>query len=454
MENTINSEFKDSLWKIALPSALQTLLFTSLSFVDSIMVGRLGQFEFNAVGMGAQLLFVASMINVGIVSATSIYMAQYYGAKDYTKYRSVIGVAIMSSGAFALAFSIMTTFFPRLLLSYTTTNEAILEHGVSYLRLAGLQLPFAAISLSLSVGFKTAKNAKIPLIVTGVGFFVNTILNYILIFGNFGAPEMRVKGAAIATIVARILNLVLYALMIYKTKNVIKDKISDMLAFSGKLFKKIFNTGWSVVVHECLWSIGLAMFGLLISRFSADSYSAYTISTMFMRFVFVFAFGINSAASVTIGAQLGRSDIDMAIVYEKKYTKTQIFVSVLSAALVIVLAHLLVGYFNVSDAIHESAIYMVYITCAVLPFKLYTGMHTAGILRAGGDTIVPVLYELASLYIFKIPILYFLAKYTDTSFEMILIYTSISDLLLTVLIYGRVKTKKWAKNLITEEQNA
>lgn len=443
------NEFKESFLKIALPAALQNLLFFSFNFIDAIMVGRLGQSEFNATSLGAQFFFISGFFSIGIISSTIIYMAQYFGNKEYKNFRAVVGFAIILSVSSSFIFSIIAILFPKELAMLFTNDEKIIHHAIIYLRIAGFQAPLSAFSKSIGMSFRVSKNGKLTLFVSTFSILLNTLLNYLLIFGKFSFPEMRVAGAALATVISMIFGNILYVIVIIKTNNILKSKIKEYFSFSKELVKKISKTGWSVVLHECLWSIGVTSYGFFLSNFSKDAYSSYHIAYIFARFVITFSMGVSSAASVTIGMQLGRKDIKKALEYEKKYTITQMLVAFVSAIFVIVVSRLMIGDFNVSESVREDALYMVTILCLFFPFTLYNGMQAAGILRAGGDTRVPVILELLGIYAFKLPALLILHYYSKLEFTQILLVTSFADVFVSVLIYKRVKSKKWAKNLIS-----
>lgn len=442
------TEFKESFYKIALPSSLQMLLMTSLAFVDSIMVGSLGQFEYNAVGLAGQYTFIASLFNVGIVSSVMIYMSQFYGAKEFVKFRGALGFGVIFALTISSIFMAVAVFLPVQLMSLFTDHQQIIDYGVSYLTMAGLQFPFMALTLSFSYAFKASKNATVPLIVSLVSFSLNSLLNYFLIYGILFFPPLGVRGAAIATVLSRSTALVLYLVIIFSTQNILRAKLSDFFSFTKKFIVNIFRTGWSVILHECFWSVGISSLMFIVSRERTDAYSSFQIASSFSRFMMVFSLGVSSAASITIGALLGRKNIDAALKYEKKYSIVQMIMSIISAVVIIGLIYLLIDVFNVSEEIKYNAIVYTVIICIFNPMKFYSGMQAAGILRAGGDTKWPVLYEVAPIYLIKIPLLLVLLRHTNLPFSIILPITYIGDFVTFILIYMRVKSRKWAKNLI------
>ncbi len=445
-----NQEFKESFRKIALPVGLQNILFISLNFVDSLMVGRLGQAEFNAVGLGGQYYFLINLFVVGTASASAIYMSQFFGNDDIKGYRKSSGLAILSCLIIGLLAGGLAILLPAKIMRIFTEDSAVINNGIKYLSIIGFQLPIMSVMLPLAMASRASRNAKLPLIISAISLISNTALNYVLIFGKFGFPKLGVSGAALATLISSVLALLLYVVIINTTQNALRGSIKDFLNIDKAFIVKVYSTGWTVIVHECLWSLGISLFVLILSRTSTDGYTAYQIASKFVKFSFIFIMAISSSASVTIGMLLGRKDIDKALIYEKMYSKTQVAINTVVAVLIVILTYYLVDLFKVSAAIKSDAFYTTIALCLFLPLKSYSGMQAAGILRAGGDTKIPVFMELAGTYLVDVPVLYILLNYSNLTTPQIIFFASSGSILTSILLYRRVKSKKWAKNLISE----
>lgn len=446
-----DQEFKDSFRKIALPVGLQNLLFTSLSFIDSLMVGKLGQAEYNAVGLAAQYTFIIHLIAVGISSAAMIYMSQYFGNKDIKGFKSASGLGMITCTALGLLAGLAALLIPESIMSLFTKEPAIINHGVRYLSIVAFQLPLALLTLTIAKASRVSQNAKLPLKISIVSLSINTILNYILIFGKFGFPALGVAGAAYATLTSSALSLILYIIIINSSDNPLRGSLRDYFDISKSFIIKVFKTGWTVILHEYLWSLGMSLFVLILSRMSTDGYTAYQIASQFASFAFIFAMAVSSSASVTIGILLGRKDIEKALAYEKKYSRVQLLLGVMMSVVVISVTYFAVDLFKVSSAIRTAAFYTTIAECIFLPLRTYSGMQAAGILRAGGDTKVPVFMELIGTYFVDVPILFILLRFTSLNTPLIIFFSSTGAILTSVLLYGRVKSRSWAKNLISDE---
>lgn len=449
-KNTENKEFAESFRKIALPVGLQNLFFTSLGLIDTFMVGKLGQIEYNAVGLGGQYYFIINLIVVGLASSSVIYMAQYFGNNEIKGYRKSTGLAVISCLIVSLIAGIVAIFFPEKIISIFTKDPKIIDYGVQYLRIIGFQIPIISVIIPIAMASRAGENAKLPLKISIVSMSSNTILNYILIFGHLGFPKLEVRGAAYATLISSIISLLLYIILIQVKAPPLKGPLSDFTNISKEFIKKVFSTGWTIILHECLWSLGISTFIIVLSRLSTDKYTAYQIGSQFIRFAFIFTTAISSAGSVTIGMLLGRNMIDTAIRYEKKYSKLQILISAAAAVIIVFFSYFLVNIFKVAPYLQKSAWHTTIALCLFLPVRGYSGMLAAGILRAGGDTKIPVIYELFGIYFLNIPILYICLKYTAISLPYVIILASLGDLATAILLYLRVKKGTWANNLIAD----
>ncbi len=448
LNDSYHQEFKESFRKVALPVGLQNLLFISLSFVDSLMVGRLGQVEYNAVGLATQYKFIVNLVVVGLSSALVIYMSQYYGKDDKKGFHSALGLALIMTTGFGLICGLVGFFLPNGIMALYTKDMAIIKEGADYLKIIAFELPLMAMVFPLAMASRASKNAKLPLYISGIAFSCNTILNYLLIFGNFGFPELAVKGAALATLLARIMSLLLYLIILNTRENYLKAPLKEYFDISKTFVLKVFSTGWTVILHETLWSLGISTFILILSQMTTDGYTSYQIAVQIWRFNFMFAMAISSSASVTIGQLLGRNEIEKALNYERLYSRVQIIVGVFAGLFVIAITYLFIDFFNVSESIRRNAFYIAIALSVFLPILNYNAMQAAGILRAGGDTKVPVFIELSGIYFIEIPLLYLLLKYSDLPIAWIIFCTNFGLIVVFLALRKRVKTGKWARNLV------
>ena len=199
---------------LSIPIIIQQFIQAALNMVDTIMIGKLGSDEIAAVGIANQVFFIVMMVIFGLNSGISVYIAQFWGRKDTSNIRKTMGVSLSLGLIVGIVFCLVAVIMPKQIMSLFIDNENVINLGVKYLKIIAFSYIFTAVSLSFHVVSRGIGKTAMPMVVSAIALSVNTILNYALIFGNFGMPRLGVEGAAIATVIARILEFVLMTVMI------------------------------------------------------------------------------------------------------------------------------------------------------------------------------------------------------------------------------------------------
>ena len=213
---------------IALPITIQNLISTSLNMVDTVMIGRLGEKQIAAVGLANQLFFLFILIAFGTNSGASIFIAQYWGKKDTLQIRKVLGLSLLVGGAISLVFAAGAFFIPEFILRIFTEDEQVVLLGSQYLRIISFSYLMTTISFAYGFASRSVGQAKLPMYVSAASLLCNTLLNYLLIFGKFGFPMMGIRGAAIATVISRFLEMFLLLFIIYKKGDTLAAKFHEI----------------------------------------------------------------------------------------------------------------------------------------------------------------------------------------------------------------------------------
>ncbi|HYE69422.1 MAG TPA: MATE family efflux transporter, partial [Anaerovoracaceae bacterium] len=249
-----------TLARVALPIALQSLITSSLNLLDNLMVGSLGEVELAAVGLSSQLFFVHLGVMFGFASGASAFMAQFWGKQETQNIRKVAGFAVAVCFSVSLLFFLPAVLFPEKVLGLFTDIPEVIDLGKDFIRIAAIGFLTLGITYPLSAALRTTQQTSIPLKISAVIFSVNTILNFFLIFGSFGAPEMGVAGAATATAIARMLELLMYLYVIFVRKNLLAGRIREFIDWNRPLVARILVTAIPVLINETMWSMGMATY--------------------------------------------------------------------------------------------------------------------------------------------------------------------------------------------------
>ena len=298
--------FYKRLFLLALPLILQNLITTSLGFVDTFMVGMLGQNELSAVTAANTPIYLLQIIILGLLSGLSVLASQYWGKGDTDSINRCMGVSLYAGLIIAVSVAAVLFFFPLHVMALVTNNDLLIELGAPYLRIVGLSYIFNTIS-SVYIGMqRSTENPAMGMIVFGISMLTNTGLNYILIFGKFGAPALGITGAAIATLTSRVLEFVIVAVYAPRYRRV-PLMLRLLLRPGGAMARSFLKYATPVLVNEVLWGLGVSVMTAVMGHMaiSTDMLAAHAIMGNIDKFSTVACFGIAGATAVIVGKRIG-----------------------------------------------------------------------------------------------------------------------------------------------------
>ncbi|MCH4889490.1 MATE family efflux transporter [Acidaminobacter sp. JC074] len=441
-------KFLRRLLVLSVPIIIQQFIQAALNMVDTVMIGRLGSDEIAAVGIANQVFFFVMLIIFGINSGVSVFIAQFYGRNDHKNIKKTMGVSLVSGLIVGILFCIVAVSIPRQLMSLFIDDAHVIELGVSYLRIVAYSYIFMAISMSFSVASRGIGKTVIPMLVTAIALSVNTTLNYGLIFGNFGLPALGIEGAAIATLIARIVEFVIMLSIIYGSKSLLAASIKDLLSFDLGFFKKIFIKAGPVLVNEIFWSLGTIVYMWSIGQIGAEAVASYQITLSAYRFYEVAFVGFGSAASVMIGNSIGAGDESLAVYYGKRISKGGLVFSLFTSLIMFMLAPLILKFFNVSDAVMADSLKLFHLYCVYGVFRVYNLMKIVGMFRGGGDTRFAMLAEMGSVWLVGVPMALIGSRVLHLSVVYVVWMILTEEVVKATLCAIRFRSGKWVHNVI------
>lgn len=440
--------FFKTLFSIALPITLQNLIGSSLNMVDTVMVGELGESQVAAVGLANQLFFLLSLVLFGINSGSSIFISQFWGKKDVANIRRVLGIALLTGGVFSFIFTAIAFFSPGFVLRLFSEDAYVIELGSGYLRIVSLSYVITGISFAYGFASRSIGQAKLPMIVSAVSLGCNTILNYLLIFGKFGFPEMGVDGAALATLIARIVEVVLMTMIIYRKGYALAGRLRELLDLSMVFVIKFFKTTIPVILNEGFWALGMTMYSAAYARISTGAVAAVQISNTIQNLFMVIFFGMGNACAVMIGNKIGANDKDTAIDYAKKYSIIGPALGLIMGALLVVLAPKVMILFNVSAEVQSDVYRILTVLAIFMGIKVFNILLVVGILRSGGDTKFSMFLEIGSVWLVGVPLAFLGSIVWRLPIYWVIALVSIEELLKASVGIPRVVSKRWVRNVV------
>ncbi|MCR5614057.1 MATE family efflux transporter [Treponema sp.] len=447
--------FYKSALMIALPVMAQMLIQNLVSLIDNFMVAGLGDIKMSGVNITGQIIFVFMVFLNTICMAGGIFLTQFSGAKDKHGMKQSFCFKIWAGIFVAALFSFSCFVIPREILSYMVKGniqaEIILDEGEKYMRLIGfIAIPWV-ISAMVSSSLREIGEVKVPLIISIIATFVNTFFNWIFIYGNLGAPRLEVQGAAIATIIARTTEALLFIGYMIKKRPDFTANLYDMFHVNFKLFGEIFHKAWMIMFSEMVWAIAETITTALYNgRGGADVVSGMSASFAISNLFFVAFGGIITSTGVIIGKDLGRGELELAR-QEKIWllNGAKIFGLFFTGIGLLCMLLVPVVFSNLSAHSQDICTKMVLVMAIYMPLWVYINGQFA-VSRAGGDTIMGILVDgIGNLFI-VIPGIFIMAKLTTMGPVMMYAIIKAVEIPKIAIAHFWLKKERWLKNLAVE----
>ena len=445
---------------VALPIIIQNGITNFVSLLDNIMVGQVGTLQMSGVSIVNQLLFVFNLCVFGAISGAGIFTAQFYGSQDHEgvrhtfRYKFLVSMllAVLGTALFLLAGQPLIGLYlqgdgdPR--------DVAItMAYGSDYLRmmLLGL-LPFALAS-TYSGTLRETGQTMVPMVGGIVAVFVNLVLNYVLIFGHFGAPAMGVRGAAVATVISRYVELAIVAgwTHLKSDANPFIQGAYRSMRIPKKLFRDITVKGMPLLVNEALWSLGMAFLNQCYSVRGLDVVAAMNIATTLNNLASVVFLSMGNTVGIIIGQMLGAGKS----AEEVRDADNKLIAVAVASCLVFGGLMALVGdafphIYNTTDSVRHIATRIIWICAAFMPFHSYCNA-TYFTLRSGGQTMVTFLFDSCYIWVCSVPLAFCLSRFTALPIVTLYLLCSCMDFLKCAIGYVMLKRGTWIQNLAISE---
>lgn len=438
--------------RIALPVAMQGMLNTVVNLIDTIMIGVLGATAIAAVGLANKVFFVLTLLVFGIVSGSGVLAAQFWGNRDVENVKKVLGLALTMAVGGALLFAVPSILFPEKVMRIFTTGEETIRIGARYLMIAAISYPFTAASNTFVALMRAVGQVKAPVAISCLTICVNVFLNYTLIFGAFGAPAMGVAGAALATLIARMVETSALLAVIYLGKSPIASRGGELFGYSADFVRRFFATAAPVIANEFMWGLGVTMYSLVYGRMGDNPVAAITVATTVQDILAVLFQGVGTAAAVILGHEMGGGNLKKAEVYARHFLILQLLLSAAIMAVCVAIRPAVIRLYRLDGEVAESVALCLLVFAFYLPVKNFNYTNIVGILRSGGDTKVCLFLDTSGVWLIGIPMAVLGGFVLRQPIHIVYAMVLTEEIYKMVLGYVRYRQKKWLKNLAVEFQ--
>ncbi len=439
--------FYRTLVTIAVPIALQNLITVAVSMMDTLMIGQLGETQLSATSIANQLWFMLMIVCFGVSGGANVLIAQFWGKKDAETIRRIEAMTFKVGFVSAIIFSLIALIFPTQFMSIFTTETAVIEYGAQYLRIIGWSYPLYALANMSIMMLRSIGTVNISVVVYLTSLVVNTTLNYMLIFGNFGAPRLEIRGGAIATCVARVSEfLIAVGYILWKEKK-IRFSLRDLLPNNRPLYGKYVSISIPVIGNELMWGLGVSMVAVVIGRMGTNFVAANSIYSVLNQLVSVIIFGVGNAALTIVGNTIGSGDIERAKQRSITLFALSILLGIFSAVVTLLLSPVFVSMYELSAETIAIALAINRVGALIVFFQAIAMVGMVGVLRAGGDAKFVLVCEVIFLWGVAVPLGFFTGLWLGWPAPAVFLVLKCDEILKTVVSSVRICRFRWLRDV-------
>ena len=416
--------------RLALPIALQQFMTALVGACDAIMLGKLSQDAMSAVSLATQVTFVFNLFMFAFMAGENMFVAQYYGKGDYTGISQVFSLVTKICGCIAVVFLAGTLFFPEQLMRILTNEETLIVLGSEYLRVIGISYVFSGIAQIFLAIMKNCGAVNMSTLINGVMVILNIALNAVFIFGLSGFPKMGIKGAALATVLATVVQFLWSVGYVLCRIRAVKFSLRSC---EKKLFGRFWQKTVPLLINNLAWGIGFSMYSVIMGHLGTDAVAANGIANISKNLVVCFCLGLGNAGSIIVGNRLGADRLQEAKEVGETLTKTAIIAGIVSGLVLIALSPFITKMVDLTPTARG------YLQKMLLISSYY--------FAAGGDSKFGMLCDSVTLWCIIVPLGCICAFILKLPVMVVYFVLNLDEIIKLPVVYKHYKKYKWIKNL-------
>lgn len=430
--------------RLALPIALQQFMTALVGACDAIMLGKLSQDAMSAVSLSTQVTFVFNLFMFAFMAGENMFVAQYYGKGDYTGISQVFSLVTKICGCIAVVFLAGTLFFPEQLMRILTNEETLIVLGSEYLRVIGISYVFSGIAQTFLAIMKNCGAVNMSTLINGVMVILNIALNAVFIFGLSGFPKMGIKGAALATVLATVVQFLWSVGYVLCRIRAVKFSLRSC---EKKLFGRFWQKTVPLLINNLAWGIGFSMYSVIMGHLGTDAVAANGIANISKNLVVCFCLGLGNAGSIIVGNRLGADRLQEAKEVGETLTKTAIIAGIVSGLVLIALSPFITKMVDLTPTARGYLQKMLLISSYYIAGKSVNCMTIGGIFAAGGDSKFGMLCDSVTLWCIIVPLGCICAFILKLPVMVVYFVLNLDEIIKLPVVYKHYKKYKWIKNL-------
>lgn len=440
------SNFTQKLMVLVLPIAFQQFMLAAVSASDALMLGQVDQNSLSAVSLAGQIQFILNLFLAAMTIGTSIFTAQYWGKGDKKSIEKIFAMVIKVSATVSAMFFIAGLCVPELLMSIFTKDKILMDMGSSYLRIVSVSYLLCGISQIYLCIMKNTSLAIKSTIISSAAVILNIVFNGILIFGLMGAPKMGIIGAAVATVIARIIELAWAVFDSLKDKR-IKLRIKYVLFTERRMKKDFWKYTSPVLGNEIVWGCGFTMTSVIMGHLGTDAVAANSVASIVRNLVACLCIGIGSGGGIIVGNELGAGELEKAKEYGHRLCKMSIISGAVSGIFIILIIPFILGAVDLSVQAEDYLKWMLVMCSYYMIGKSINSTTVGGIFCSGGDSKFGFICDTITLWCITVPLGLISAFLLDLPVIVVYFIVNLDEIIKLPAVYRNYKKYKWIKDL-------
>lgn len=445
------SDFSKKLITLVIPIAFQQFMLALVSASDAFMLGMLRQDALSAVSLAGQLTFVENLFFAAVTIGLSMLAAQYWGKKDKTSVEKIFAYVMKITAVVSFLFFIACLSVPIALMKIFTNDPLLIDGGVVYLRTVSPAFFLTGISQIFLCTLKNTDKAVRSSVISCVGVVVNIILNAVLIFGLFGLPRLEIAGAAVATVIARTIE-VIWCIAETAKKDSVKLRMSYIINGSKALRRDFWKYTAPVLGNEIVWGLGFTMYSVIMGHLGTDAVAANSVANIVKNLVACFCLGLGSGGGITVGNELGAGNLEKAKAYGQRLCKLSIICGAVSGLFLLVISPVILSFTDLSETANGYLKQMLVICSYYMIGKSVNGTTIAGIFCAGGDSKFGFICDTITMWCVTVPLGFIAAFVLKAPVIAVYFIISLDEIVKLPAVYRHYKKYKWVKDLTAKTE--
>ena len=432
---------------LVVPMALQNLINVGVTAADVIMLGAVGEDALSGASLAGQVQYIMTLFLFGLTSGATVLTAQYWGKGDKDAIEKILGIAVKTAVFVTALFTAAALVVPGLLLRIFTGDPVVIAEGIKYLRIVAFTYVMIGITQAYLYIMRSVERVIVATVVYLLSLVCNIIMNSIFIFGLFGLPAMGVSGAALGTLCARILEVVLVAGYARFFNKDIKLRLRYVIHTDKVLFGDFMKYALPVVINEVMWGLGTAANTAILGHMGSPVVAANSVAQVARQLATVVSFGLSSAAAIYLGKTIGEKRMEHARAYAKRFIGLSLIMGVLGGAVILIASPVASAFLSLSAEAKDYLRIMFFVMSYFVVGQAFNTTMVVGIFRSGGDTRFGLILDVSTMWCCSI-LLGFLAAFVFKLSVPVVYMILMSDEIIKIPITSwRYRSCKWLRDV-------